>query len=163
MFRLKGDNIMKKLIAVACAALLLAGCGSSSEPKEVKKESKTCSTTVSGMKADMKMNAEDDIIKTIDMSYVMPSTLLGTDASKLSEDDMKEMADSMMAQFGAEEGQGITVKAEAAGKDLQVVMSIDLATADKTVLKALSFEGNTKNIKLSDSVKDAEKGGMTCK
>lgn len=161
MFRLKGDNIMKKLIAVACAALLLAGCGSST--KEVKKESKTCSTTVSGMKADMKMNAEDDIIKTIDMSYVMPSTLLGTDASKLSEDDMKTMADSMMAQFGAKEGQGITVKAEAAGKDLQVVMSIDLATADKTVLKALSFEGNAKNIKLSDSVKDAEKGGMTCK
>lgn len=161
MFRLKGDNIMKKLIAVACAALLLTGCGSST--KEVKKESKTCSTTVSGMKADMKMNAEDDIIKTIDMSYVMPSTLLGTDASKLSEDDMKTMADSMMAQFGAKEGQGITVKAEAAGKDLQVVMSIDLATADKTVLKALSFEGNAKNIKLSDSVKDAEKGGMTCK
>ena len=155
---------MKKLVAFACAALLLAGCGSStSEPKEVKKESKTCSTTVSGMKADMKMNAEDDIIKTIDMTYIMPSTLLGQDASKLSEDDMNTMADTMLTKLGAAEGEGITVKATAVEKDLQIVLSIDLAKADASVLKALSFEGNAKNIKLSDSVKDAEKGGMTCK
>lgn len=152
---------MKKLIAFACAALLLAGCGSST--KEVVKETKTCSTTVSGMKADMKMSAEDDVIKTIDMTYVMPGTLLGGDASKLSEDDMKTMADAMLEKLGASESEGITVKATAVEKDLQVVLSIDLAKADASVLKALSFEGNTKNIKLSESVKDAEKGGMTCK
>ena len=152
---------MKKLIAFACAALLLAGCGSSS--KEVKKETKTCSMDYAGMTMDFKMDAEDDVMKTINLTMLMPSSLLGGDASVLSEDDMKTMADAMLTKLGAAEGEGITVKAKAAEKDLKVDVAIDLTKADASVLKNMGITGNTKNVKLSETVESAEKGGMTCK
>lgn len=152
---------MKKLIAFACAALLLAGCGSSS--KEVKKETKTCSMDYAGMTMDFKMDAEDDVMKTVNLTMLMPSSLLGGDASVLSEDDMKTMADAMLTKLGAAEGEGITVKAKAAEKDLKVDVVIDLTKADASVLKNIGITGNTKNVKLSETVESAEKGGMTCK
>lgn len=164
MFRLKGDNIMKKLIAVACTALLLAGCGSSSN--EVKKESKTCTLNekVMGMTAEVKLDAEDDVVKKVVMSYTMPSSLLGGDASELAEEDMETLKASMLSAIGATEGERVAVSAKAVEKDLRIDVDIDLEKVDATVLKNLNLKGNTKNIKLSETVESAEKDGeMTCK
>lgn len=150
---------MKKLVAFACAALLLAGCGSS----EPKKESKTCSMEVSGMKADIKMNAEDDVVKSLEMSYLIPSSMLGGDASTLSKDDINTMGEAVITQLGVNEGEGITANFESQDKDLKATINIDLTKTDATVLKKINLTGNTKNIKLSETVKDAEGQGLTCK
>lgn len=155
---------MKKLMAVACAALLLAGCGSTT--KEVKKETKKCTLNekVMGMTAEVKLDAEDDIVKKVVMSYIMPGSLLGGDASKLTEEDMETMKSTMLSGIGASEGEGVAVTAKAVEKDLRIDVDIDLEKTDATVLKNLNMTGNTKNIKLSETIASAEKDGeMTCK
>lgn len=160
MISLKGVVIMKKLLAFACTALLLAGCGSSGE---VKKESKTCSMEESGIKMDIKMDAEDDVIKTIELSYLMPGSLLGGDASELSEDDMKTMGDAVLGQLGVKEGEGINANFKAKDKDLVAIVNIDLSKTDASILNKMGISGNTKNVKLSETVESAEKSKMTCK
>lgn len=155
---------MKKLMAIACVALLLTGCGSTT--KEVKKETKTCTLNekVMGMTAEVKLDAEDDIVKKVVMSYIMPGSLLGGDASKLTEEDMETMKSTMLSGIGASEGEGIAVTAKAVEKDLRIDVDIDLEKTDATVLKNLNMTGNTKNIKLSETIASAEKDGeMTCK
>lgn len=152
---------MKKFLAFACAAVLLAGCGSSSEPK---KETKTCTMEEAGIKISIKMDAEDDVIKKMEMSYVIPSSLLGGDASTLKEDELKTMGDAVLSQLGMKEGEGISAAFKADGKDLKASLNIDLAKADTSVLKdQFKMEGNTKNIKLSETVKSGEADGAVCK
>lgn len=152
---------MKKLVAFACAALLLAGCGSSSEPK---KETKTCTMEESGIKMSIKMDAEDDIIKKMEMTYVFPGSMLGGDISTLKEDDMKKMGDTVLSTLGISEGEGITAVFKAEGKDLKATLNIDLSKADASILKnQFKMEGNTKNIKLSETVKSGETDGAVCK
>lgn len=152
---------MKKFLAFACAAVLLAGCGSSSEPK---KETKTCSMEEAGMKMSIKMDAEDDIIKKMEMSYVFPGSMFNGDASKLKEEDLKTMGDAVISQLGIKEGEGISAAFKADGKDLKATINIDLTKADTDILKnQFKMEGNTKNIKLSETVKSGEADGAVCK
>lgn len=152
---------MKKFLAFACAAVLLAGCGSSSEPK---KETKTCTMEESGIKMAIKMDAEDDIIKKMEMSYVLPGSMLGGDASKLKEDDLKTMGDAVISQLGIKEGEGISAAFKAEGKDLKATINIDLTKADASILKKqFKMEGNTKNIKLSETVESGKDSGAVCK
>lgn len=151
---------MKKFLAFACAAVLLAGCGSS----EPKKETKTCSVEEVGMKMSIKMDAEDDVIKKMEMSYVFPGSMFNGDASKLKEDDLKTMGDAVLSQLGIKEGEGIAAVFKADGKDLKATINIDLTKADTDILKKqFKMEGNTKNIKLSETVKSGEADGATCK
>lgn len=149
---------MKKLLAAACALLLLAGCGG--EPKT---EFKTCSLEMSGMKMDIKMDAEDDVIQTINMDLNIPGTLLGGDASVLSDDDLKTMGDAMLTSLNVKEGEGISSEFSVNGKDLKAVVSFDLSKASTDVLSTLGISGNKENIKLSETVEQAEKSGATCK
>lgn len=154
---------MKKLMVFACAALLLAGCGSSKE-KEVKKESKTCSIEEAGMGMAIKMDAEDDIIKNIEMTITMPSEVTGLDASTLSEDDLKEAGKAGLANIGVEEGtEGVTATFKAKGKDLEMTVGFDLKKTDAEILKQLELSEDLKDTKLSDAVNGASSEGFTCK
>lgn len=151
---------MKKFLAFACAAVLLAGCGSS----EPKKETKTCTMEEAGMKMSIKMDAEDDIIKKMEMSYVLPGDMFNVDASQLKEEDLKTMGDAVISQLGIKEGEGISAVFKADGKDLKATINVDLSKADASILKnQFKMEGNTKNIKLSETVKSGEEDGAVCK
>lgn len=151
---------MKKFLAFACAAVLLAGCGSS----EPKKETKTCTMEEAGMKMSIKMDAEDDIIKKMEMSYVLPGDMFNVDASQLKEEDLKTMGDAVISQLGIKEGEGISAVFKADGKDLKATINVDLSKADASILKnQFKMEGNTKNIKLSETVKSGEADGAVCK
>ena len=112
----------------------------------------------------IKMDAEDDVIKKMEMSYVFPGSMLGGDVSKLKEDDLKTMGDAVLSQLGIKEGEGIAAVFKADGKDLKATINIDLTKADTDILKKqFKMEGNTKNIKLSETVKSGEADGATCK
>lgn len=151
---------MKKFLAFACAAVLLAGCGSS----EPKKETKTCSMSQAGIGIDIKMDAEDDIIKTMELTMLMPESLTKVDASKLSEDDLKKAGEAGLANIGVKEGEeGVTVAFKAKDKDLQLSVIFDLDKASADVLKKLNLTESTKDVKLSDTVKGAEQSNFTCK
>lgn len=153
---------MKKLLALASAVLLLAGCGSSSN--EVKKETKTCSIEDSGLSMAVKMDAEDDIIKNFEFSMVLPSTLTGMDASTLSEEALNAAGEAGLSNMGLEkDAKGITTKVSAKEKDLQVTVSVDLNEIEDDVLKKMKLPVESKNSKLSEVVKDAEESEFTCK
>ena len=156
----------KQIMAFLFAAVLLTGCGSSS--KEVKKETKTCTTEYQGMRMSMKMNAEDDVIKTMDIQYLYSEEMLGFDASKVDKDQLKVMEDTVRTQLGLsgdEEGVKATVKVDGTGMKMDI--HVDLMKADSKVLNKFSITGNTKNVKLSETVENAEKGQegikFTCK
>lgn len=151
---------MKKFLAFACAAVLLAGCGSS----ETKKETKTCSMSESGIGIDIKMEAEDDIVKTMEVTMLMPESLTKVDASKLSDDDLKKAGEQGLANLGVKEGEeGVKVSFKAKDKDMQLSVIFDLDKASADVLKKLNLTESTKDVKLSDIVKGAEQSNFTCK
>ena len=90
--------------------------------------------------------------------------MLGGDASKLKEDDLKTMGDAVISQLGISEGEGISAAFKAEGKDLKATINIDLAKADTDILKKqFKMEGNTKNIKLSETVESGKESGAVCK
>ena len=70
--------VIEKFLAFACACSFISKVSGSSEPK---KETKTCSMEEAGMKMSIKMDAEDDVIKKMEMSYVFPGSMLGGDVS----------------------------------------------------------------------------------
>lgn len=51
------------------------------------------------MRMSMKMNAEDDVIKTMDIQYLYSEEMLGFDASKVDKDQLKVMEDTVMTQL----------------------------------------------------------------
>ena len=82
----------------------------------------------------------------------------------IKEDDLKTMGDAVLSQLGIKEGEGIAAVFKADGKDLKATINIDLTKADTDILKKqFKMEGNTKNIKLSETVKSGEADGATCK
>lgn len=149
---------MKKLIAIACMFFVLTGCSG-----ETKKESKTCSVEMSGTNVDIKMNAENDIIKTIDMNLIIPSSLLGGDASVLKKNDLKTMGDAFLSALNVKEGEGVSSEFTIDGKNLKAVVKFDLSKNGTNGLSAFGITGNNKDIKLSETVKNAEISGATCK
>ena len=66
---------------------------------------------------------------------------------------------------GDEEGVKATVKVDGTGMKMDI--HVDLMKADSKVLNKFSITGNTKNVKLSETVENAEKGQegikFTCK
>lgn len=159
-------NLHKKLITCLFAAVLLAGCGSSA--KQVKKETKTCSTEYQGMTMSMKMNAEDDVIKTMDIQYLYSEKMLGFDASKVEKDQLKVMEDTVMTQLGISgKEEGVKANVGVDGTGIKMDINVDLMKADSKILNKFSITGNTKNVKLSETVENAQKGqegiNFTCK
>lgn len=158
-------NLHKKIITCLFVAVLMGGCGSS---KEVKKETKTCSTEYQGMTMSMKMNAEDDVIKTMDIQYLYSEKMLGFDASKVEKDQLKVMEDTVMTQLGISgEEEGVKANVGVDGTGIKMDINIDLMKADSKILNKFSITGNTKNVKLSETVENAQKGQegikFTCK
>lgn len=155
----------KSIMTFLFAAVLLTGCGST---KEVKKEAKTCSTEYQGMTMSMKMNAEDDVIKTMDIQYLYSEKMLGFDASKVEKDQLKVMEDTVMTQLGISGNEeGVKANVGVDGTGIKMDIHIDLMKADSKVLNKFSITGNTKNVKLSETVENAQKGQegikFTCK
>lgn len=148
---------MKKLLLTAFAVLVLAGCGSSSG----KTETKTCSVTQSGMNMDATFTATDDKVTKASVAVKVDASALG-DMSKLTDDQKKQMEDMVVSKMGIEEGKGVTLKFDFGEKDITVTVDIDLKEGDKEMLKKLGFDGGT-DFKLSDTIKDAEADGATCK
>lgn len=156
----------KKIMAFLFAAVLLTGCGSNA--KQVKKETKTCTTEYQDMKMSMKMNAEDDVIKTMDIEYLYSEKMLGFDASKVDKDQLKVMEETVMTQLGINgEEEGVKATVHVDGTGMKMDIHIDLMKADSKVLNKFSITGNTKNVKLSETVENAQKGQegikFTCK
>lgn len=148
---------MKKLLTAACALMLLTGCGS-----DTKKETKTCSMEMAGVEMSIKMDAEDDIIQKINMDLTVSGTLIGGDASILSDEELNTTGNVMLSSLRIEEGEGISSKFSIDGKDLKAVVDFDLSKADADVLEALGIIGNKDNIKLSETVAEVEKSGASC-
>lgn len=151
---------MKKLLILATTIFMLAGCSGSNEPK---KETKTCSMDVSGLKMDIKLDAENDIIHNLGMNITIPGSLFGGDVSVLSENDLKLMGEQVLSQLNVKQGEGITSNFAIKDKDLSAEVVFDLKKVDQSVLENFGFNGNSDNLKLSDAVKDLEAGGATCK
>ena len=83
-------------------------------------------------------------------------------------DGQNGMEDTVMTQLGLsgdEEGVKATVKVDGTGMKMDI--HVDLMKADSKVLNKFSITGNTKNVKLSETVENAEKGQegikFTCK
>ena len=150
---------MKKLFAIACAALLLAGCGSSSEPK---KETKTCSMDVQGMKASIKIDATDNKITNMQLVYDIPKDITGTDASELSKDDLDTLGDAFVSKMGVKGKAGVSAKYEKNGADLKATMNIDMSKVEGSTLKTLGF-GDSKDAPFDKTIELSQKQGMTCK
>lgn len=148
---------MKKLLACLCAATLLAGCGSgSSEPV---KESKTCTVTEEGMPMEIKMNAVDNEIETMNMSVSIEN-----DFSGVSDEDKASLKEAMINEFGlGEDAKGVTADIVFTDTAATIKIDLDLKNADKTVLEAFDLDGFFTNMKLDANVKDLESDGATCK
>lgn len=154
---------MKKLFLVI-TILFLFGC--STEETEVVKETKTCKTQSQGNQIEMLMNAENDIIQTIKISYLMPETNIGIKASSLSKKEIENVGDSILTQLGVKENdEGIQVKVSAEKEDLFIEISFDLSKADTSVLEIFGVSGNPENIKLSETIQHAQQSktfAFTC-
>lgn len=148
---------MKKLFAIACAALLLAGC--SSEPK---KESKTCSMEVYGMKASIKLDATDNKITAMELVYDVPESVSQKDASQMTQEDLDKEGKAMLSRMGVDGKKGVSAEYKANGKDLKVVVKIDMATVEGSTLSTLGF-GDSKDAPFDKTIELSEKQGMICK
>ena len=147
---------MKKIVAGALALLVLAGCGSSA-----KKETKTCTQDLGGSMMSAKMDAEDDVIKTIDMSIDMPSSSIPYDISTLTDDQKKQLEDTLISSAGYSNiGEGMSANIEFNDDNVVIHVKIDITKTDAATLKQMNY---TKDTKLSDTVKSAEASGATCK
>ena len=135
--------------------LLLAGC--SPKETEIVKTSRTCSAKPDGKKIEMKLDAENDVIKSINISYWIPESIIGKDVSKLSKEEMEEAGSSILTQLGVQEqASGIKVDILAEKKDMLIKLGFDLAKADTSVLEIFGITGNPQNVKLSETVIQAE-------
>ena len=136
---------MKKLFVAAATVIMLAGCTQNAD----KKESKTCSIDMSGITMDIKMDATNEVVDNLGMNIKIPGSLLGGDASVLTEDNLKTMGNAALKQMNIEKGTGVE--------------TFDLKKADANTLKAIGITEEMKELKLTDAVKNFEAAGATCK
>lgn len=150
---------MKKLFVAAATVIMLTGCTQNAD----KKESKTCSIDMSGITMDIKMDATNEVVDNLGMNIKIPGSLLGGDASVLTEDNLKTMGNAALKQMNIEKGTGVETNFTIEGKDLNAEVTFDLKKADANTLKAIGITEEMKELKLTDAVKNFEAAGATCK
>lgn len=146
---------MKKLFVCLCATVLLAGCGAGGS-KESEKVTKTCSVEESGMKMDVKLDAEGDAITEIGMFALMPYEALDVTAEEakevFTEDNLKLIESTMLSTLDVtEEEVNPTTKLGDTG--IEVNLSLKVSDFEKT------FNATT----LEEGIKELEGQGYTCK
>lgn len=142
--------------------VLLAGCGSSSNDAGGTKETKTCSSEMSGMKMDITVSGENDKTETVNIKASMTSSLFNNiDFTTISDEQKEQMGEAMLTQLGIKEGDGVTVKNDFQKDSYTVDIGVDFTKTSKEVLAKIGFEDV--NMKISDYVKEAEASGATCK
>lgn len=156
---MKGELYMKKLLCSMLTILILTGCGSNSK----KEESKICSYSLNGIPVNFKMDSLDDIVNKIEMEMKYPSSMTkGTDLSKLTDSDLMKIGDAALKNMNITAGKGIDAKFTVKDQSLNAIITFDLKNGDAAILKKLGITGNTKNVKLSETVKSLETQGSKC-
>lgn len=147
--------MMKKMLAFACAAVLLAGCGESNEPVK-----KTCTIDNQGMNATMIMEGEGDTLTKASLEFKVSYDMMGIpedQAAALSEEEKKEagetMKSTMLASLDLEEGDGYDIASEFNDEGYILKVSAEASIFEKT-LDASSVDELTKEL---------ESVGYTCK
>jgi len=152
---------MKKLLAVLCAAFVLAGCGGGDKQENVVK--KTCSMEQEGIAVVMDMEGKDDVLTKVAMnvsaSYdAMAAQGLSKDMiDSLDEDKKKEAADvmkkTMLEAVDLDEDDGYTITSEFDDEGWKMTISAEASIFEQT------FNASS----LDDMVKEMTEAGFTCK
>lgn len=146
---------MKKLLALALAAITLTACGSGS--KEV---TKTCSYEESGIKASVTATApaEDKNVTKMKMNVEAPYDAMKITADDLSDDDKEAFSDYLSSIFVSSVGvedDAVSVDAKWDDKGLKM----EIAFKDAALKEAIGDEDAT----MKSFVEAMEESGLTCK
>lgn len=109
------------------------------------------------------MDSLDDIVNKIEMEMKYPASMTkGTDLSKLTDSDLMKIGDAALKNMNIAAGKGIDAKFTVKAQSLNAIITFDLKNGDAAILKKLGITGNTKNVKLSETVKSLETQGSKC-
>ena len=145
---------MKKVWISAFAVLLLAGCGSGSNSNT---EKKTCTQESNGVKSNVVLTAEKDIVKKMDMEMTANLKDMGYDTSKMTDAQIEELKKTF-STITTNEEKGIEVNFDIKDNTMVMKVIIDTTKADDDTLKKF----NLTDSKLSEMVAQSEKTGATC-
>lgn len=153
---------MKKLLVCLCAGFLLAGCGNggsgsgNSGDASSNVVKKTCTVEQQGMKAEMYMEGEDDVLSKVSLKMDAPYEAMNLDASIKDQltDEMKEaFKDEMLKAMELNEDDGYNVSIDFDDEGMKMEVSAEASIFEKT-FNASSVEEMTKEL---------EEAGYTCK
>lgn len=154
---------MKKLLVCLFACIVLVGCGKEEDTKvntDVKKETKVCTMDVDGMDAEVKLDAEDDVITFMTMEMKSPD--LGLDGVEITDEFVELIKEQMLKEMDIDEGKGVDIDVEMQGQSMSIVVKIDMKDGNPLVLNKLGL-GLFTDHKLSEVLDEAKEEGITCK
>lgn len=131
--------------------------------KKVHYESKTCSITEKDTTMNATFYAQDDKIYTADLKTTVSSAAFGgTDLSKLTYDQRKQIKKHLIDSLNIKDDPGVKISCYFKDKDIVVTVILDLTKADSRALEMFGFTSNA-DLSLKNTVKDAKRQGAICK
>ena len=148
---------MKKIVIMACAVLLLAGCQSAAPAG---KESKVCNYSVGSTKMSYKLEADNDILQKIDVVEELSSSVLDEKGLAELSDEKKALIKKLaLTQLGIEDNENITISFDVNEGKVVSTISFDLTKLENFDLSKL---GIGKSNKLSTALQAFKSAGIEC-
>lgn len=146
---------MKKLILLGCVGFMLVGC----KPTEIVKESKTCTFDFYTGETSYNMQAENDIVKKVDMAVEIPSYVVDKNVvARFNEMEKEVLKDSVKRQLGLKYIES-EINFDTSGKNLVAIITLDFEKMSDEEVEKINL---SKNQKLSELVENFKKMGAYC-
>lgn len=129
--------------------IILVGCTN----RESKDNLKSCQCHVDFDDVVLDIYAENDIISKISVNFIYHDESLDFDIFKVNQKEMNKIKETAFTQLGInEENEGVTINVNKAKNNINMKIDIDILKTDSKVLNKFGITGNTRNVKLSETI-----------
>lgn len=142
---------MKKIsyLIICFLLIVLSGCTDNESKDNLK--SSHCHADYDDINLDIW--AEDDIIFELSMNFIYAKEDLDFDIKSVDQKTIDEMEKTVLTQLGLnEENEGVKINLSKKENHLKMKIDVDLKKTDSKVLNKFGITGNTKNVRISETI-----------
>lgn len=133
--------------------IILTGCANKESKDNL--ELRHCHVDYDNVVLDI--DAKNDIISKISVNFIYHEESLDFDIYKANQKELNKIKETAFAQLGInEENEGVTINVSKAKNNINMKIDIDVLKTDSKVLNKFGITGNTRNVKLSETINTIE-------
>ena len=142
---------MKKIgyLIICFLLVVLSGCKDNESKDNL--GSRHCHVDYDDVVVDI--DAKNDIISKISVNFIYHEESLDFDVFKVNQKELNKIKETAFTQLGInEENEGVSINVSKAKNNINMKIDIDVLKTDSKVLNKFGITGNTRNVKLSETI-----------